>query len=184
MSSQKKYEFTGEEKQWMGQTLKRIRALVDIPVIGVAAGDLGGWIVSEGSLSHNGNAWVFGNAWVSNNALVSDNARVSGNAWVSGRAKVSGRARVSPMCISGLPHHVTVTDTQIKVGRELHDKEIWAKRGAAIIKSDGYSTEQARAWASIINALAVEHTKMLEAYIAEIGEPEADEAEVIYDPRP
>ena len=40
----KKFEFTGETRVWCGYTLRRIRALVDIPTHCVKKGDLGGWI--------------------------------------------------------------------------------------------------------------------------------------------
>ena len=62
--TQKKYEFTGEVKIEFGVKLHRIRALVAIATIGVAVGDLGGWIEKEKNLNHSGNAWVFGNAQV------------------------------------------------------------------------------------------------------------------------
>lgn len=100
-----KYEFTGEEKQVYGRTLKRIRAKISFG--NVIQGEIGGWIEKEENLSHNGNAWVSGNAWVwgnarlSDNAWVSDNAMVYGNAWLYGNARVSddawvyGNARVS-----------------------------------------------------------------------------------------
>jgi hypothetical protein len=55
----KRYEFTGETEFYAGRTLHRIRALVDIPTVGVAAGDLGGWIEGEDNLPHDGTAWVF-----------------------------------------------------------------------------------------------------------------------------
>ena len=42
-----KYEFTGETKNWLGVTLKRIRLVVDIAALGLTAGTLGGWIESE-----------------------------------------------------------------------------------------------------------------------------------------
>ncbi|WP_099347969.1 hypothetical protein [Acetobacter aceti] len=59
-----------------GAKLFRIRALVAIAMIGVSAGDLGGYVESQNNLSVFGNAWVFGNA------------RVFGDAWVSGNARV------------------------------------------------------------------------------------------------
>ena len=72
----KKYEFTGEVKIEFGVKLHRIRALVAIAAIGVAAGDLGGWIESEKNLSQvSGDAWVYGNARVYGNAQVYGNAR-------------------------------------------------------------------------------------------------------------
>ena len=94
----KKYEFTGETKDWNGHTIRRIRAVKT--VANVATGELGGWIEKEENLSQDGdawvsdNAWVFGNAKVSDNAEVSDDAEVSDNAWVSGDAEVFGNAWV------------------------------------------------------------------------------------------
>lgn len=67
-----KYKLTEETKQHEGITLYRIQALVDIPSIGVKAGDLGGWIESESNLSQEGDAWVFGNAKAYGNARVYD----------------------------------------------------------------------------------------------------------------
>lgn len=64
-----KYEFTGEVKIEFGVKLHRIRALVAIAAIGVAAGDLGGWIESEKNLSQ-----VYGDARVSGDAQVYGNA--------------------------------------------------------------------------------------------------------------
>ena len=88
----KKYEFTGETKDFCGVELHRIRALKDFG--DVAAGDLGGWIKGEGNLSHDGRCWVCGNAWVFGNARVYGNAEVCGNAEVYGNARVYGTARV------------------------------------------------------------------------------------------
>ena len=76
----KKYEFTGETKDFCGVELHRIRALKDFG--DVEAGDLGGWVASEDNLSQEGNCWVYGDA------------RVSGNAWVYGDAKVAGDAEI------------------------------------------------------------------------------------------
>ncbi len=95
-----KYEFAGEEKSFLGITLKRIRAIRDIEKYGVKAGDVGGWIEKEENLSQSGNAWVYGDAqvygdaWVYGNAQVCGNARVSGNAQVYGNAWVYGNAQV------------------------------------------------------------------------------------------
>jgi predicted acyltransferase (DUF342 family) len=81
--------------------------LRDIPGIGVAAGDLGGWVSSGRNLSQDGDSWVnddarvtddarvSGNAWVDGNARVFEHARVSGDAWVSDDAWVAGNAKVS-----------------------------------------------------------------------------------------
>ena len=87
--AKKKYELTDETMVVGGVTLHRIRALVAIAAIGVAAGDLGGWIEREENLEQ-----VFGNAWVSGDAQVYGYARVYGDAQVYGDARVYGNARV------------------------------------------------------------------------------------------
>ena len=60
-----------------GRTVKRIRALVEMVALGVASGDLGGYIEKESQVY--GNAWVYGSAQVSGDALVYDSAQVYGN---------------------------------------------------------------------------------------------------------
>ena len=84
--SNKKYEFTGETKEWRGHILHRIRAIVDIAY--AKAGEFGGWIESESNLSENGDAWVFGDAKVCGDAKVYGNAEVYGNVCVCGDAEV------------------------------------------------------------------------------------------------
>ena len=78
----KKYEFTGMTKDFLGITLKQIRALVTISGV-VTAGDVGGWVESESNLSQvSGNAWVYGDA------------QVYGNAWVSGDSSLFWASKV------------------------------------------------------------------------------------------
>ena len=93
---QKKYELVEADSiEWMGRKLYRIRALVAIAALGVAAGDLGGYVESENNLSQvSGDAWVSGDARVYGNARVYGDAWVSGNAWVYGDARVYGNAQV------------------------------------------------------------------------------------------
>ena len=83
-----KFEFTGEEKIFLGRTLKRIRAKVSFGV--VRKGEIGGWIEFENNVDVSGNAWVSGNAQVFGNAWVSGDAQVYGEAQVFGNAQVSG----------------------------------------------------------------------------------------------
>ena len=122
-----------------------------------------------------GNARVFGNAWVYGNACVHGYARVCGDAKVYGKAYVFGKAKVyvnarlygnaqvfgnatkRPLVLNGFPHLVTITDSHVRVGCEFHLATVWAYRGAAIIKSDGHSSEKAKEWANIINMLARSH---------------------------
>ena len=89
-----KYELTDETKNINGITLHRIRALRDIPSVGVKYGDLGGWIKEEHNLCQNGDAWVYVDARVYDNARVYGDARVYGGAEVCGNARVYGGAEV------------------------------------------------------------------------------------------
>ena len=73
----KKYELIPSDMP----KLYRVRALRDFAH--VIKGDVGGYIESEGNLSHDGNAWVHGNARVYGDACVSGNALVYGDAQVS-----------------------------------------------------------------------------------------------------
>ena len=77
-----KYEFTDNKIVVGCVTLKQIRAVRDIPKIGVKKGDVGGFVKSFGNLSQSGDAWVSGNAEVYGDAEVSGNAKVSGDAKV------------------------------------------------------------------------------------------------------
>lgn len=89
-----KYEIT-EETHPRHPQLRRIKALRDIPMHGVKAGDLGGWIESEYNLTHAGDAWIAGEAQVYDEALVSGNAYVCSRAQVYGMASVKGNVDVS-----------------------------------------------------------------------------------------
>lgn len=88
----KKYEFTGEENTYNGNTVRRIRAIRDFG--NVKAGDLGGWIEKEENLSHKGNCWVADAATVRGDARILDDAVVSGNASICGNAQIYGDSTV------------------------------------------------------------------------------------------
>ena len=89
----KKYEFTGETKEFGEYTLRRIRALVDIKHI-VKKGELGGWIEDEENLSHEGNCWVNDGCYVCGGARVYDNAHIAGGAKVLYGSEVYGDAYI------------------------------------------------------------------------------------------
>lgn len=78
-----------KEFGWWGEdrTLYRVTALVNIPRHGVKAGDSGGYVESEKSLSHYGDAWVGSNARVFKDARVKDNALVTDDAELKQKAK-------------------------------------------------------------------------------------------------
>lgn len=96
----KKYELTREQIVVDGHTLHRIRALREIPQLGVKQGELGGYVEREENLSHEGSCWVrleakvYGNAWVYGDAVVGGIAKVYNNAQVFGHAQVLGNVQV------------------------------------------------------------------------------------------
>ena len=117
----------------------------------------GGWVADTAMVAETAfvgpNARVYGNAWVYGNAQVYGNALVYGNAQVYGNAIVSKTTVV----LTGFPHTVTITDHHCAVGCQMHPPSVWKERGAAIIRADGHTIEQAKAWAAIIVSLIDAH---------------------------
>ena len=99
--AQKKYEFTGETKEFNGVVLQRIRRISDQL--------LGGCIEKEENLSQEGTCFVYGNAEVYGNAKVSGNAEVYGNALVYGYACVNARMIVR-VSLSKTPVSINTSD--------------------------------------------------------------------------
>ena len=90
-----KYELTNDAKMIPnGAIVYRIRALRDIPEIGIRARDYGGWVQSDRNLSQEGACWIGEDAIVYGEAQVYGNAQVYGCARVYGHAQVFGCARV------------------------------------------------------------------------------------------
>lgn len=77
-----------------GEVCHRIKALKDIPVIGVKKGDLGGCVSNAASLSHSGSSWIFEGGFVVGNAIVEDDAIVGDGALVGDTACISGTAAI------------------------------------------------------------------------------------------
>jgi conserved hypothetical protein len=75
-----------------GEVCHRIKALKDIPVIGVKKGDLGGCVSNATSLSHSGSSWIFEGGFVVGNAIVEGDAIVGDGATVTGTAHVKDNA--------------------------------------------------------------------------------------------
>ena len=148
-----KYEFTGETKEFLGVTLKRIRAVEDIEPYGVKAGDLGGWIEKGSNLSQSGDAWVYGNAQVYGDARVSDNARVSGDARVYGNAQVYGDAWVcSPLYIQGKAYSFSAcAKNKIKIGCQIHSFSAWKRSWKRIAKENDFPKENWKEYAIYFN---------------------------------
>ncbi|WP_052043716.1 hypothetical protein [Oligella urethralis] len=148
-----KYELTGDTLTFQGRQLHRICALVDLPEIGVKAGDLGGWIEKVENLSQEGNAWVAdeakaydstqvtGNALLKNHAVafdqtlltddvvVSDYAVISGEAEIQGEAKVSGGGLVTGVSLlankAQVSEYAQVVDSSVlDDGKVLHSAQV------------------------------------------------------------
>lgn len=106
--------------------LHRIEALIDIPLHGVKARDLGGYVSGKRILSHEGSCWVGGDAiahdivdreLISDDALITDKAVVTNK--VTGNSKVHGNAfsalKVMGNCdISG---NACLEDSNLNAGR-------------------------------------------------------------------
>lgn len=75
-----------------GEVCHRIKALKDIPVIGVKKGDLGGCVSNATSLSHSGSSWIFEGGFVVGNVIVEGDAIVGDGAIVTGTAHVKDNA--------------------------------------------------------------------------------------------
>lgn len=90
---ERKYEILSEPiTAPNGEVCHQIKALKDIPVIGVKKGDLGGCVSNATSLSHSGSSWIFEGGFVVGNAIVEDDAIVSDGALVGDTACISGIA--------------------------------------------------------------------------------------------
>jgi hypothetical protein len=115
----------------------RIQALIDIPLHGVKAGDLGGYVAKKKSLDHEGSCWVGGDAivayiysenMVTGDSLVTDNALVLHR--ISGNVKVSGNAVIR----SSLSGNCDISDNvKINAGSNLSGNI--TMRGNAVFKS-------------------------------------------------
>lgn len=121
----KKYELlTDDTVPGRVSSLYRIRALRDIPEIGVSMSDLGGYIQSENNLSHNGDAWV------QEDARVDDKARVFGNAQVRDTALVDGNAQVyDDALVCG---NAFLSENSCVYGAALVCEDAWVLGGAQV----------------------------------------------------
>lgn len=81
----RKYKLTDETttivRNGKEVTLHRIEALRDLAI--AKAGDKGGFVESEGNLSHEGTCWIYGDAEVYGNAEVSGSSKVCGDTMLS-----------------------------------------------------------------------------------------------------
>ena len=82
-----KYEMTDNTQVVNGETLTQIRALRDIGDH-TKAGDLGGWIAEEYTLSS------FGDCWIDTNVKMCYGSFISGNAYITGDSIISGYSNI------------------------------------------------------------------------------------------
>lgn len=125
-----KYEFVPGDTKVIapGRTVKRIRALVAIAALGVAPGDVGGYVESEKNLTHvSGNAWVSGNARVYGDALIAGRedwllvgpAKSSGGFTTAYRDEKLG-VRVACGCFSGTVREFSESIEKTHAGNPVH----------------------------------------------------------------
>lgn len=123
MNELMKYEFTDHHQAvpLFNKTIMvtQIKALRDIPSIGVKKGDVGGHISSSNALSHYGDAWVFPGSIVHSGGRVNKNAVVSGNSIIASNGIVEGDAHVEDSSILGdsiIGGEATVESSRITEG--------------------------------------------------------------------
>lgn len=109
-SEGRKYTLSDVRARLHGITLYRIRAQRDIPIHGVKAGDLGGYVESEANLSQEGDCWIYGDfCTVCQDAHVSGDVKLVGsmlalsNSKLSGKGVIDGRNAIfsKDACIKG-----------------------------------------------------------------------------------
>ncbi|MFX4303029.1 hypothetical protein ACOJUR_12355 [Alicyclobacillus tolerans] len=97
---ERKYEFTGETKEFAGRTLHRIVAVRDFG--SVKKGTLGGWIEKEENLCHEADCWVADEACAFSDAYIRDQACIDGKACIDGEACIGGKAYIGgEACVGG-----------------------------------------------------------------------------------
>lgn len=107
----------------------QIRALRDIPEIDVSKGDLGGFVSSQTSLSHNGNSWVFEGGYIGGSAIVEGDAIVGDGATVTSTAHVKDNAVIC---------RGVVVDGNAIVGGDVIIRHGNISKGAVITKQNHY----------------------------------------------
>ena len=93
-----KYELTNRSKTVVtpyGEAMVyQIKALIDLPDIGVKVGDFGGYIGDEDCLGQINACWVFEGSSVTRGSRVKNRAQIKGNSMVTGNSVVRGTAVV------------------------------------------------------------------------------------------
>jgi carbonic anhydrase/acetyltransferase-like protein (isoleucine patch superfamily) len=113
-----------------GTVLYRIQALRSFghthPLGTIKAGTIGGYVASEGNLSHDGDCWIadnalaFGQTSVTGNARLLQQAEIWKDARLSGDAVVSGTARIKGS--SEVSQHAKVSGNSVVSGNSRIDE--------------------------------------------------------------
>jgi len=74
-----------DSREILGRTVYRIKRISD--------GLIGGWLQSEGNLSHTGNCFAYDDCVVMEDAFVTDHAEIRGNVLMKDFARIGGCAR-------------------------------------------------------------------------------------------
>jgi len=113
----KKYELTNPIIH-NDQKLYQIKALRDFS--DVKAGDLGGFVMSEENLSHEGNCWIYNDAIATDHARVMDDALMASEATLKDYAVLSDNATLDDSCtVSG---HAIVSEYATISGHSIVSK--------------------------------------------------------------
>lgn len=95
----------------------------------MSKGDLGGFVSSQTSLSHNGNSWVFEGGYIGDGAIVEDDAIVGDGAVVTGTAHVKDSAVIC---------RDVVVDGNAVVGGDVVVRYGNISKGAVVTKQQHY----------------------------------------------
>ena len=123
--------------------LRRIRALVDIPLHNVKAGDLGGYVQHKLNLSHEGQCWVGGDAIVTGLAMVKDNALVADNAAVYGEKLPFGQVFFSHYSFLEVGDYAQIRDNGMAHMLSMYQFRV---NGTTTIRNNGYTSGNVRDW--------------------------------------
>lgn len=140
----KKFKMTQNEKIYKLEdgfvSLFQIQALVDIPMHGVKAGDLGGFIQEEKLLSHKGNAWVkdgarlAGKSFIEGDVLIEKYGIVESSELSDG-VTVSGYARIIDSYVRG--DNVRIEGKAKVIDCEFHGTNIHIDKKAKLVNLFG-----------------------------------------------
>lgn len=103
----KKFKLLKKAFDYKGNKLYQIQALRDIPMYGIKAGDIGGFVEHESNLSQEGNSWithqakVYGNSYVEGNAYIAGFSKIKNNSYISGETKVLQYALIDNSVVKG-----------------------------------------------------------------------------------